>query len=338
MDFALVGDSFDRHIGGIEFHTSALAKALRENGHAATIVPNDDLRRLDRESFDWWIVEGVKRPTLVKLSLMSSSRHTRKAIFTHGSYFETVHHKILQSRGYNIDGLIWVAKWISDVTLVHQIVKSFDAIFVLSERERIDLLSLAFPRERICMLPNFVSVPKMNLEPVTMDFSHFSPYVCAVARVDPRKNLRAVIRSIQGSNLSFVLAGPDAGDLRRLRELARAESLKNFHYVGVLSEADKRSLISSSLAMIIPSFFEGTPFSALESLSIGKPVVCSDLSYLDGYAGVEYCRADPRSIRAAIDRIATGPRLPVVKVPTSGDVTKQMLSFLDLRRREGKVI
>jgi len=206
-------------------------------------------------------------------------------------------------------------------------VNSFDAIFVLSEGEKRDLTKFGFDPDRLTVLPNFVDARGLEPDPDAPRFGQFSPYVCAISRVDRRKNFGAVIRAIKGSKIGFVLAGPDGGDLSRLLDIARTENAENFHYLGVITESEKWSLLHNSMGTVLPSIFEGAPFTALESLSVGRPVVCSDLSYLAGYPGVETCRSDPVSIRQAIDRI--GRSTPTASgVMTSQEIVPMLMAAL----------
>ena len=75
---------------------------------------------------------------------------------------------------------------------------------------------------------------------------------------------------------------------------------------GYLSESDFSALMQNCLALIYPSLYEGFGMPVIEAQSIGKPVLCSNLTSLPEVAGEAALLFDPRlpeSIVTAMQRI-----------------------------------
>ena len=86
--------------------------------------------------------------------------------------------------------------------------------------------------------------------------------------------VEAVARLVrEGVDLHLTLAGD--GELRGPIEAAIAEHglERNVTITGWIGEAEVRSLIRSSRALVLPSFAEGLPVAIMEALAMGRPVV-----------------------------------------------------------------
>lgn len=99
-------------------------------------------------------------------------------------------------------------------------------------------------------------------------------FLVFVGSLDPRKNLPALLaaharaRATDDGVPDLVLAGP-AG-----REAALAQQA-GVHLTGWLDDADLRSVVAASAALVLPSLDEGFGLPVLEALACGRPVVVS---------------------------------------------------------------
>lgn len=103
------------------------------------------------------------------------------------------------------------------------------------------------------------------------------PLFLMVADFAPRKRHKDVIRAFRGvrqdAHLAFAGIGNRSGKMKKLvRQLGLEDRV---HFLGLRN--DIPVLIRSSVATIMPSIREGLPRSVLESLSLGMPVIGTDI-------------------------------------------------------------
>lgn len=111
-------------------------------------------------------------------------------------------------------------------------------------------------------------------QPLEQDTRQF---VC-IGRLTGQKGQLLLVEAVgllkqQGVQVRLVLAGD--GDMRdvieqRIVELGVQE---NVQITGWIGEAEVRSLLQTSRAMVLPSFAEGLPVAIMEALALGRPVI-----------------------------------------------------------------
>jgi glycosyltransferase involved in cell wall biosynthesis len=111
------------------------------------------------------------------------------------------------------------------------------------------------------------------------------PYFLVVSTIEPRKNhalLIEVWRSLIQRGVSppkLVLVGRRGWENQQtFRELDLAPDLQPYLVqVPSLPSAHLRTLMKNALAVLMPSFAEGYGIPVVEALSLGTPVICSDI-------------------------------------------------------------
>jgi glycosyltransferase involved in cell wall biosynthesis len=113
----------------------------------------------------------------------------------------------------------------------------------------------------------------------------------------------------------LVVAGPD-GHAREAVDAAvaglPAQLRDRVLMVGPVSEPARVALLERALALAYPSLYEGFGFPVLEAMSLGTPVVSSDIPVLaevGGDAAVRAVVGDPGSFADALGRLAEDPAL-----------------------------
>jgi glycosyltransferase involved in cell wall biosynthesis len=110
-------------------------------------------------------------------------------------------------------------------------------------------------------------------------------YFVAVSTIEPRKNYRLLInvwRALSrrtGSVPKLVIVGHRGWESEQIfRELDLSLDIRP-HIIEVpsLSSSHLRSLIQNARALLMPSFAEGYGLPIVEALSLGTPIVCSDI-------------------------------------------------------------
>ena len=127
------------------------------------------------------------------------------------------------------------------------------------------------------------------------------PFVLTLCRLEPRKNLTAVVRACQqlfqtSPDLPFhlVIAG-GGGWGNQAGELARLAS-DRVHLTGPVDDADLAALYSTASAFTCMSFYEGFCLPILEAMGCGCPVIHSDTSAMPEIAGGAGLAASPTDI------------------------------------------
>jgi glycosyltransferase involved in cell wall biosynthesis len=151
------------------------------------------------------------------------------------------------------------------------------------------------------------------------------PYVLSIGRIEPRKDTVTLVRALpqlaaRVPDVVLVVAGPD-GHAREAVDAAVTELPAQLQdrvlMAGPVSEPARVALLEGALALAYPSLYEGFGFPVLEAMSLGTPVVSSDLPVLAEVGGDAALRAavgDPGSFADALARLAEDPGLRDVQV------------------------
>jgi glycosyltransferase involved in cell wall biosynthesis len=138
------------------------------------------------------------------------------------------------------------------------------------------------------------------------------PYALTVARVDPRKNHRAVLAAFEalrrdGRDLRWVIAGPAGWGCEALEEtIARSPAREHVEWRRGVSEDELAALYAGASVLLWPSYAEGYGLPPLEAMRAGVPVIASDRTSLPEVLGNGAVLVDPRRPRRA-DRSGTAP-------------------------------
>ncbi len=104
-------------------------------------------------------------------------------------------------------------------------------------------------------------------------------FVLHISRFDYFKNSRLVIDicehiNLQNPHITFILIG-DGPEKHEIEELARARKLNNVLFLGFQQQAGRYFHIAD--VCLSTSIKEGLPLTLLEALSVGVPIVASDI-------------------------------------------------------------
>jgi len=142
------------------------------------------------------------------------------------------------------------------------------------------------------------------------------PYLLSVGRLNPRKNLAALLRAFaelksrRGFPHALVIAGrKDYGTETIWRE-ARGAGLGDVVFTGYVPEEDLPALYRGADIFLYPSLFEGVGLPVLEAMASGVPVITSNTTSLPEIAGGAALIIDPENesdISHAIERFLDDP-------------------------------
>jgi glycosyltransferase involved in cell wall biosynthesis len=143
------------------------------------------------------------------------------------------------------------------------------------------------------------------------------PVACAVTLLRPGKGLETLIDAMPAT----LAACPDAqvaivGDGPDMQALARRASDRGvgqaIHFLGAI--ADPVSVMREADLLVHPSWAEAFPYVILEAMSVGLPIVASDVGGIseavsDGNSGLLVPRADSSRLAAALSELLGDPAL-----------------------------
>jgi glycosyltransferase involved in cell wall biosynthesis len=180
------------------------------------------------------------------------------------------------------------------------------------------------PQEKIVVIHNGCALDRFNpQQPGSRDlkrnlgFDESDPVLLAVARLEPQKGHSILLKALLAVRREFPrvrLVCLGEGSLRAdLEGAARALSLgESVRFVGYQSNVGDWLALAD--ITVLPSFFEGLPLVAIESLAAGKPMVATAVDgtpevVVDGKTGLTVPPGDASRLGDAICQLLREPAL-----------------------------
>ncbi|WP_008318762.1 glycosyltransferase family 4 protein [Leptolyngbya sp. PCC 6406] len=170
-----------------------------------------------------------------------------------------------------------------------------------------------------------ISLSKVTVIPLSYDADNFrfldlptQDYFVYLGRFDLHKNLKRIIAAFFESNLyknyKLHLVGslqsPYLPELKAyIQDLGLTDAVLFFDYI---SYQDLPVVLNQSLALVLPSLWEGFGLPVLEAMACGTPVITSNISSLPEVAGDAAILVDPYNVAEIADAmkaIATNSQL-----------------------------
>jgi glycosyltransferase involved in cell wall biosynthesis len=176
----------------------------------------------------------------------------------------------------------------------------------------------------------FYQVPKERIEVIFegyQDWTRFAaeapalsedlkPFFMFTGKVKPRKNVHNIIAAFISlkerthSNCKLLIAGSYGGEYHAemLAKLREHHLEKDVHFLGYVSAPMMYSLYTNAVALVFPSYSEGFGMPLVEAMSLGLPVIASNVSSLVevvGDAGLLIDPHDPETISKAMEQLLT---------------------------------
>ena len=134
------------------------------------------------------------------------------------------------------------------------------------------------------------------------------PYVLAVGTIEPRKNLVRLVRAFrqlagEGFPHSLVLVGPEGWNAGELRAEIERGGPGRIVLTGALDGPDLAVAYADADAVAYVSLYEGFGLPVLEAMSMGTPVVASNVSSLPEVASDAALLVDPTDETAIADAL-----------------------------------
>jgi glycosyltransferase involved in cell wall biosynthesis len=161
-----------------------------------------------------------------------------------------------------------------------QLLRHADAMVALSEAQQARLVELGVPVDRLSVLSNFVADTGFADE----SWAQEGNYALVSGRLVEEKGFDVAIAAARAASVPLVIAGAGP-DEPRLRSLAGAADVR---FAGWLSGPELARLRSQAAAVLVPSRCEDVcPYSVLDALAAGVPVLVSDRGGLPELVGAD---------------------------------------------------
>lgn len=208
----------------------------------------------------------------------------------------------LRPEFYNLKRRLW-----HKLLAVKKILTRADLIFAASEFTKADLIShfgvseskiqtVYLGIDRTVFHPQ---ISEESLRQVRNFYGLPGNFMLFLGTIEPRKNLISVVKAfekLQG-NLHLVIAGKKGWKYANtFRQIKNSPKRRFIRYLGYVSEAHKPQLIKLAKTLVCPSFYEGFGLPPLEAMSVGTPVITSQLSSLPEITGSAAILINPYNI------------------------------------------
>lgn len=204
----------------------------------------------------------------------------------------------------------WVRKYYN--RYVPRYVKKAERIATVSEFTKQDIVnSFKANPDKIDVVYNGVNESYHHVDNDTKKFTRFkysngNPYFIYVGSINPRKNIANLLRAFDNfkkktpNNANLVIVGAKMwGGYKELDHVYKhMKYQKDVLFTGRLSNEELNKVISSALAMVYVSKFEGFGIPILEAMKCQTPVITSNITSMPEVAGDAAFLIDPHSVNS----------------------------------------
>jgi glycosyltransferase involved in cell wall biosynthesis len=173
---------------------------------------------------------------------------------------------------------------------------TFDHIICVSDYVRNDIIRRGIPKEMTTTVPSGLNkMPEMSGEE--------GDFILSLGRLVRTKGLDYLMKAMIDVPHKLVICGKGP-DSSRIQNLVKKYGLEDrVDIKGWVTEEEKNTLMSTCRFFVMPSLFESYGLAAVELMSYGRPIVCTDVNGLPdtvGDAGMIVKPKDPAGLAAAM--------------------------------------
>ena len=148
-----------------------------------------------------------------------------------------------------------------------------DHIITPSEFYKDKFIEFGIEQEKISHIPNFLDTKQIKYDTIQTD-----DYFLYFGRLSEEKGIMTLIKAMEGikcSNLKIVGTGPLEEEIKKY---IKNNNIANIEMLGFKSGKELYTIVGNAKAVVLPSeWYENGPYSAIESLKLGRIIIGSDL-------------------------------------------------------------
>lgn len=233
--------------------------------------------------------------------------HFNVPLFYGGKLLVTVHDALVLAMPQHIDGIY---RKLYAKAMFGGIKRRADAVISVSEFTKNELVRIAgFDADKIYPIHSGVDSSWGRIQ--KKGNPHIKPFLLYVGNIKPHKNLVTLFSAFQsvlsGIPHDLIIIG-EKDNLRTVDRAAieSAERHKDrIRFVGHVSDEALEQYYTYAEALILPSFYEGFGFPALEAMASGCPVIAARAASLPEVCGNAALYCDPYSPEEMAAKIMT---------------------------------
>ena len=151
--------------------------------------------------------------------------------------------------------------------------RKIDKIIAPSEFYKQKLIQDGIPENKIEALHNFINIEDYN---VTIEDEGYALYYGRIIKEKGVLNLIKAFKNIKNSKLYIAGDGPDIEKVKKyIHENNMDDTVK---LLGYLNSSQVKEYVRKARFIVVPSiWYENCPYSVLETLAMGKPIIGSNL-------------------------------------------------------------
>jgi len=204
--------------------------------------------------------------------------------------------------------------------------KKADKLITVSQFSKNDIANLYHvDKEKIDVVYNaasddFFKVDEETKEQTVQRLTNGTPYFVFVGSAHKRKNVERIMQAFvqfreKYADFKFVFAGSNKywdEDIKKTYNNLKYKS--DFVFTGYLSTSEMNCVVSSAMALVYPSLFEGFGVPIVEGFAANVPVITSNVASMPEVAGDAALLVNPFSIAEiadAMEKVATDEQLRI---------------------------
>ncbi len=142
-------------------------------------------------------------------------------------------------------------------------------------------------------------VSEQTIKRIKNKFGIKDKFVFYVGTIEPRKNIARAIKAFDNLNpkgYQLVIAGGKGWNYEDVFQAIKNSKSGRIKYLNYISHQEKIALLQSAQCFVFPSLWEGFGLPVLEAMSLGTPVITSNISALPEVVGEAALLVDPKKI------------------------------------------
>lgn len=151
-------------------------------------------------------------------------------------------------------------------------IDKINKIITPSDFYKLKLIEDGIPKENIESIHNFINLENYNVK------VEDEGYALYFGRLIKEKGIFTLLNAFEKIKDKKLFIAGDGPDLEKIKEYINENSMNNIELLGFLNAEQVKEHVRKSKFVVVPSvWYENCPYSILETLAMGKPIIGSNL-------------------------------------------------------------